>query len=81
MLVFQVHSLEYRYAVLHDNKNVYHTFMSKKVQTGLMLYGLAIAIGTSYGFYLGVLGPEVRQIIYIINKLILGLRNTSNCLG
>jgi hypothetical protein len=81
MVAFQIYSLMYRYAVLHNNKNVYHFFMSKIVQTVLILGGLVVAVGSGFGFYLGILGPEVRQIRHLINKLIIGFGNTSNCLG
>jgi hypothetical protein len=62
MLAFQLLSLMYRYAVIHENREVYNLFMSKKVQFGLIMLCQVIAIGLSSGFYAAILGPDVSFI-------------------
>jgi hypothetical protein len=59
MIECQVLSLAYRYAVIHENRDVYHTFMSKKFQTFLILFTQLVAIGFAYAFVGGIVKEEV----------------------
>lgn len=71
MMGFQNFSLMYRFAVISEDKSVYHLFMTKKVHTVLIILNQVVSIGLGYGFYSAILEFEVC-LIEIQSKNILG---------
>jgi hypothetical protein len=72
MIASQCNSIMYRFVIIRVKKDLYHVFMSKKFQIGLILFDFLVAVGLSYWFYSSIFTIEVCWIGYVIKNHILG---------